>query len=191
MQGGQGAIINAGLRLCIRRKKEDRMKLRPADLTDASSLAALSAKVWLGTYLKQGISAHFADYVLAEMTADRFRSKLREPGTATLVAEAADGLTGYIRVTRGRPVPDTGMPASEISTFYVRPGQQGQGIGSALLDAALARLPEGAVWLTTNAENTKAIAFYLSKGFRQTGETLFRIGAEVYPNVILVRGGQA
>lgn len=166
------------------------MRVRPADLTDASSLAALSAEVWLGTYLKQGISAHFADYVLAEMTADRFRSKLGEPGTATLVAEAADGLTGYIRITQGRPVPEAGTPACEISTFYVRPGLQGQGIGSALLDKALALVPDGSVWLTTNAENANAIGFYLSKGFRQTGETVFRIGAEAYPNVILARGGQ-
>jgi ribosomal protein S18 acetylase RimI-like enzyme len=160
-------------------------------LADASSLAALSAEVWLGTYLKQGISAHFAEYVLAEMTADRFRSKLGEPGTATLVAEAADGLTGYIRIAKDRPVPDAGMPASEISTFYVRPGLQGQGIGSALLDAALLLVSDRAVWLTTNAENANAIGFYLSKGFRQTGETLFRIGEEAYPNVILVRDGQA
>ncbi len=52
------------------------MRLRPADLTDASSLAALSAEVWLGTYLKQGISAHFADYVLAEMAAQKVRAML-------------------------------------------------------------------------------------------------------------------
>ncbi|WP_311202217.1 hypothetical protein [Leisingera sp. S132] len=39
--------------------------IRPAGMHDCSSLAALSIEVWAGTYLRNGISAHFADYVLA------------------------------------------------------------------------------------------------------------------------------
>ncbi|MGV6805042.1 MAG: GNAT family N-acetyltransferase [Ruegeria sp.] len=39
-----------------------------------------------------------------------------------------------------------------------------------------------AVWLTTNAENAPAIAFFLALGFEQVGETEFRIQDQGYLN---------
>lgn len=40
----------------------------------------------------------------------------------------------------------------------------------------------GSVWLTTNAENDPAIAFYLALGFEKVGETHFRIQDRSYLN---------
>lgn len=42
----------------------------------------------------------------------------------------------------------------------------------------------GSVWLTTNAENAPAIAFYLKQDFRHVGESHFRIGGGSYLNTV-------
>ena len=44
------------------------MTLRPPKTSDASSIAAISIEVWIGTYLKRGVNAFFADYALQEFT---------------------------------------------------------------------------------------------------------------------------
>ncbi len=46
--------------------------LRAASHADASSLTALALEVWLSTYIRHGINAHFADYALAHFTPDQF-----------------------------------------------------------------------------------------------------------------------
>jgi len=56
--------------------------IRLAEERDASSLAAVSIEVWLNTYLREGVGAFFADYVLAEFTAQKFRDAIRDPNMA-------------------------------------------------------------------------------------------------------------
>lgn len=161
------------------------MTLRLAEISDASSLAALSVEVWVGTYLKSGVSGFFADFVLAEFTAEKMAALIRDPGQFILVSQNRDGIDGYVRVAHGSAAPVDGCSDLEIATFYVQPRHHGTGIGKRLLGAALdhCRAAGGAsVWLTTNAENDPAIAFYLRQGFEQVGETHFRIGDQGYLN---------
>lgn len=161
------------------------MTLRKAQKSDASSLAAISIEVWVGTYLKHGVSAFFADYALSEFTAPKSEKHLADPNQFILVSENDEGIDGFIRVSSGSIAPVSGCSQVEISTFYVQPRHHGKGVGKALLAAALERCRElGAtsVWLTTNAENAPAISFYLKQGFEHVGETYFRIGNEGYLN---------
>jgi ribosomal protein S18 acetylase RimI-like enzyme len=57
--------------------------------------------------------------------------------------------------------------------LYVLPDHQGKGVGKALLDAAIEALPEGTTELLLDVliANEKAIRFYQSNGFGQTGRT--------------------
>lgn len=161
------------------------MTLRPAEISDASSIAALSIEVWIGTYLKQGVSGFFADYALAEFTTAKTEAFLRDPAHVTFVSQADQGIDGFIRLSKGRKAPVEGCADAEISTLYVQPRHHGKGIGNCLLRAALEECRErgvSSVWLTTNAENDPAIAFYLAQGFEQVGQTHFRIGEEGYLN---------
>lgn len=161
------------------------MTVRKAQKPDASSLAAISIEVWIGTYLKHGVSAFFADYALSEFTALNFENLLADPNQFILVSENEEGIDGFIRVSSGSKAPASGCSSVEISTLYVQPRHHGKGIGKALLDAALEhcrRRGAASVWLTTNAENSPAIAFYLKQGFEHIGETHFHIGNEGYLN---------
>lgn len=165
--------------------------LRPATPHDAAALAAISMEVWLGTYIRRGVSAFFADYALQTFTADRFRATLADPEEHILVSQNQDGPDGFLRLTQNRPCPVTTCPATaELTTLYIQPRHQGRGLGTALLDAGLARarsLGVESLWLAANAENSDAIRFYIREGFDAVGETRFRIQDEEYPNTVLAR----
>ncbi|MFU8864581.1 MAG: GNAT family N-acetyltransferase [Rhodobacterales bacterium] len=166
------------------------MTLRIATEHDASSLAAISIEVWIGTYLKHGVSGFFADYALAAFTADKMKAVMSDPAQYVLVSENTQGIDGFIRVSFGSTAPVEGCSDTEISTFYVQPRHHGKGIGKRLLDAALAHCRQQgvtSVWLSTNAENTPAIGFYLGQGFDPVGQTHFRIGDEGYLNNVYAR----
>jgi ribosomal protein S18 acetylase RimI-like enzyme len=161
------------------------MNLRLAKLSDASSIAALSIEVWVGTYLKQGVSSGFADYVLEEFTPQKMASLISDPNQTLMVSQNNDGIDGYIRLSRHITVPVAGVSGMEVTTLYVQPSHKGLGIGKALLQSAMAdcRAHGGkCIWLTTNAQNSPAIRFYLSQGFRQIGTTEFRIDGQGYLN---------
>ncbi len=164
------------------------MKIRPAQKSDAASLAALSIEVWVGTYLRRGVNSFFAEFALSEFTAARFESLLEAGKDLLMVSENEDGIDGYIRLAENRNAPVAGLSDLEIVTFYVQPRHHGTGIGSALLDIAIDYTREKgcqSIWLTTNSENKPAIDFYLAKGFQQVGVTDFRIGDKAYPNHVL------
>ncbi|WP_120634415.1 GNAT family N-acetyltransferase [Ruegeria sp. EL01] len=166
------------------------MNIRDAIKSDAASLAALSIEVWLGTYLRHGISAFFADYALTEFTKPNLEARIADPNEFLAVTQGDEGITGFIAVSTASipPLPDLSGP--EISTLYVQPRHHGKGQGNALLDVGLQYCQSvggDAVWLTTNSENTPAIGFYLSQGFAHVGTTHFRIQDQAYPNHVLAR----
>lgn len=164
------------------------MKLRKATAPDASSLAAISIEVWLGTYLRRGVNRFFADYALAEFTADRQAALIRDPKERIMVSENDDGIDGFIRVTSGIKGPVAGCSSTEISTLYVQPRHHRKGIGQALLGDTIQHCREtnvASVWLTTNSENAPALGFYHALGFQTVGQTHFRIQDQGYLNDVL------
>jgi ribosomal protein S18 acetylase RimI-like enzyme len=161
------------------------MNFRIAHPSDAPILAAISIEVWLGTYIRRGVNALFAEYALNEFTADKFAMLLSDPNEHVIVSENEDGLDGYIRMSHERPAPVSNCSMMEISTLYVQPRHHGKRLGKLLLEQGLNYARENnspSVWLTTNSENTPAIAFYLKNGFEKVGTTHFRIEDKVYLN---------
>jgi len=108
------------------------------------------------------VNALFAEFALNEFTAAKLTTVIQDPNEHVVVSENEDGLDGFIRITQGRAAPAAGCSTLEISTLYVQPRHHGKGIGGALLDHGLSyatTLDVPSVWLTTNSENTPAIAF--------------------------------
>ena len=161
------------------------MIIRKATPSDASSIAAISIEVWVNTYLKKGVSAFFADFALKEFSVDNSLKLIRDPLQTILVSENAEGIDGLVRLSSNSTPPISGCSNMEIATLYVQPRHHGKGTGKSLLSAALKHchdLDVDSVWLTTNAENHPAIAFYIAQGFEYAGETTFRIGDNGYLN---------
>ena len=162
--------------------------IRKAEERDASSLAAVGIEVWVNTYLRDGVSPVFADYVLAEFTAQKFRNAIRNPDLATWVSENRTGIDGFVTVCSTATSPLPGCSPLEITTLYVQPRHQSAGEGAALLHRALdhCRSMGGeSVWLTVEAENRRAVDFYLRHGFTRIGSTDFVIGDRGYENYVM------
>ncbi len=166
------------------------MSFRPARASDASSLAAISMEVWVGTYLRKGVSGFFADYALSEFTTSKLEAVVASDHEHIIVSQNEDGIDGFIRLGLDSPAPLSQYPGAEIKTLYVQPRHNGKGIGKALLKEVIAQceaLGINAIWLTVNSENAAAIAFYLANDFQRVGTTHFRIADKAYLNDVMHR----
>ncbi len=163
--------------------------VRPARLSDASSLAAIAIEVWVGTYLSEGVSGFFADYALSAHTPEVFEAAISDGKDPIFVSENATGIDGFARIDFDAPIPNGGTCRTEITTLYVQPRHHGKGKGRALL-RAIAQECFGqditSFWLATNSENTPAIAFYKALGFQAAGKTHFRLHDQMYQNDVFL-----
>jgi diamine N-acetyltransferase len=153
-----------------------RTMIRKAQERDLSGLAAVSIEVFLHTYLRDGVSPLFADYVLSEFTAQKFRNAIDDPNMAIWVSENGTGIDGFVTACSIATPPLADCSTLEIMTLYVRPRHQAGGRGVALLQRALehcSRIGGESAWLKVNVENDRAIDFYLRHGFNKIGSTYF------------------
>jgi len=160
--------------------------LRPACPEDAVCLAALSIETWLATYIKRGVRADFAEYVLAAFTAETMAQAIRRDHV--IVSENEQGIDGYVQISTGQSCTIPGEGDVEIAHLYVQPRHQGRGVGPALLQAALEHCATHGTtqpWLISNSQNTRALAFYKAKGFVHVGTRQYEIAGQFYPNDIL------
>jgi ribosomal protein S18 acetylase RimI-like enzyme len=99
-------------------------------------------------------------------------TQLTESNVTLLVALRQDEVVGYVYATmEGYDYMSLRGPAGVVQDIVVNPAHQGQGIGRALLDAALAALAaRGAprVVLSTAEQNAPAQRLFTSAGFRRT-----------------------
>jgi ribosomal protein S18 acetylase RimI-like enzyme len=80
---------------------------------------------------------------------------------------AGEGPDGFCLLRFHRSIYN-GRPDAYIQELYVVPGRRGQGLGRALLDAALDAAREAGaphVELTTSEDDTEALSLYESSGF--------------------------
>ena len=165
------------------------LQVRAGHLGDAGRLAVLGAQVWLHTYATDGVNDEIAQYVLSEFSAEKFSMLLRGPETCLLVAEYGGCLVGYACVKLGAASPYGGKSVAELGTLYVQEHFIGLGIGRSLLLAAETEALERAatpLWLTVNARNARAIAFYARQGYAKLGTTHFVLGKDHHENHVLL-----
>lgn len=167
------------------------LQIRTGQKRDANRIAVLAVQVWLHTYATHGIDNEIAQYILSELTVERFSARLGDPDTDILIGECAESMVGFAAVKFGASCPSGGSSVVELQTLYVQEHFVGQGIGRSLLQAAEAKARERSgspLWLTVNARNARAIAFYARQGYAKVGTTDFVLGQSRHENHVLVGG---
>jgi ribosomal protein S18 acetylase RimI-like enzyme len=115
---------------------------------------------------------------LADLPIERWRHEvgvgLRRPvaDSFTYVAEVDGEFAGYCYVAAPSREADLGPEAAELVAMYVDPDRWRQGVGDALMRAALERLaglPYDEAVLWTFKQNDRAIAFYERYDWRRDG----------------------
>lgn len=156
--------------------------LRLATAADASALGLLAMHVFIDTYAAAGIRADLAREALSVHGPDAFARHLADPALQVLVAERGDGLLGFAETRRAEAAGTV-----ELTRLYVLPSAHRQGIATALLDAVEAReRAAGSVelWLSVWDGNAKARAFYVARGFAETGATSYEFDGRVYEDIV-------
>jgi ribosomal protein S18 acetylase RimI-like enzyme len=88
-----------------------------------------------------------------------FAGRLAATPDAFWIARDAHRVVGYLA-----------LHGTHLDDLYVRPGHQGRGVGSALLERAKVLSPRR-LELAAFQENTRARAFYEARGFREVRRT--------------------
>ena len=153
------------------------LRIRSARPEDAEAIARAHVSAWRETY--QGLLP--PRMINAQTVARRQRLWSRligagpgEPGSAVVVAEASEGIVGFVAggAQRDKALLEAGYDA-EIAAIYVRKARQGRGLGRALMRsvfrACAARgLTAPSVWVLDR--NAEARGFYSRLGARPFAE---------------------
>jgi ribosomal protein S18 acetylase RimI-like enzyme len=144
--------------------------IREARPDDLAAVAATFLACWRTSY---------AGFLPPDVIAVYDPASARELWRRTLARPAADA-TVFVAERGGRDVlgvirigPDPDEPASgHVFSLYVHPDAQGLGLGTLLLDAAVARfrgdgLPDATLWVF--AANAAARGFYARQGWHADG----------------------
>ena len=169
------------------------MRVRRATAADADLLALVGAATFLEAFIDEipgrAIAAHCARHHAAQSYRGHFEADSR---AAAWIAEhdTTAAPVGYALLTTPdatvRPQPGD----IELKRIYVFSRFHATGLAQRLMDAAIAHAGEtGAprLLLGTYGGNHRAIGFYRRNGFLQTGKRQFRVGAEVFDDIIMAR----
>lgn len=148
--------------------------VRAARPEDAPAIAAIHVGTWQHAY-RDLLPASLLDGL---RVSDRLRMwegmlAAPRPRTTTLVAKGNDGPVGVCHAGPERETDDPERARTgEVFLIYVSPGEQGRGVGRALMDAACDAMrahgfSEAVLWVLDG--NTPAIAFYERMGWRADG----------------------
>ncbi|HZE06041.1 MAG TPA: GNAT family N-acetyltransferase [Solirubrobacteraceae bacterium] len=146
------------------------INVRRARSDDASAIAEIHVRSWRAAY--KGV---LSDELLAGLSVKEREGSWdqvlagNDHHWLNLIAENEHGPLGFCAVTTPSWDASPDEQLAEIGALYVDPGHWRQGVGSALLGAALEELRENAwreVVLWVLPENRRALDFYAGFGFR-------------------------
>ncbi|WP_265518795.1 GNAT family N-acetyltransferase [Nitratireductor luteus] len=141
--------------------------IRTAAHGDIDSLRELLSQTWHDTY--DGIYGHdrVRDIVARWQSRETVVARIDQTDGEFLVADDGQRLVG-MAFASARDQGNVMM----LHQLYVRPGEQGRGIGGMLLDEIIESFPQARkVRLEVEETNVQAIRFYVSRGFGQVGRT--------------------
>uniref|UniRef100_UPI002F91647B GNAT family N-acetyltransferase n=1 Tax=Streptomyces sp. NBC_01001 TaxID=2903713 RepID=UPI002F91647B len=149
------------------------VKITTAAATDADAVAELHTASWRTAYATL-FPAQYLDGPLLAERQQVWRARLADPvpGAALFLAVETNVVLGFIYL---EPQPDGRVL---LDNLHARPGDTGRGLGSRLLEHALAwsstAHPGKDVYLEVLQGNARAVAFYERHGGRRTASRICR-----------------
>lgn len=100
-----------------------------------------------------------------------------------LASDYFPAVTIVVADIAGEPKGFAGVSGSSLEMLFVDDGCRGTGIGTALLSEAISNL--GITKVDVNEQNEAAVAFYLRRGFIETGRSDLDADGRPYPTTHL------
>jgi GNAT superfamily N-acetyltransferase len=171
------------------------LKIRTASAADAAVLAALRNATFIEAfghlYRPEDLNS-FCERTHSESATAQM---LEQPGVTVWLAELHGRALGFATVGPCKlPVPQLEATAGELRQLYVLAQTQGSGLGTRLLERALAWLDQQGhtpIYVGVWSENYGAQRLYARYGFgEKVGEYDFPVGAQLDREFIYRRAGQ-
>ncbi|NER59413.1 GNAT family N-acetyltransferase [Pseudomonas sp. MAFF212428] len=161
---------------------------RTARPADAEALSDIAAETFALASPADASPKALNAYIRNNLQPEHFCLQLMSRAKKLRVLEHDGVVVGYTLVDTAAQA--LGIEAAdrlpELSRCYVLAEHHGKGAAQRLLDDTLAQF-DGAIRLTVNEQNARAIRFYQRNGFRQVGETVFVCGSERHRDWVMVR----
>ncbi|MCT2559267.1 GNAT family N-acetyltransferase [Tsuneonella sp. YG55] len=159
------------------------MILRPASISDVDALVAMSRRSFTDAFGHLYAPSDLAAFLDDWRSPRRMAEIVERSDAALTLAEDGGELLGYCAMFFGagfdeRPEPRPARPAL-LSQLYCTSAATGRGVGTALMDDALAQAHArgcDAVQLSVYAENFGAQRFYARYGFAKVADIDFWVG---------------
>jgi ribosomal protein S18 acetylase RimI-like enzyme len=171
--------------------------IRPARPSDVAQLSVAGARTFVDTFVRgfgipypqadldQFLDEAFGEFSVAEDLSD-------ETQRWWVAVDEAGAIGGFANTGPcSLPHPDASPANGELKRLYIDKASQGLGLGTRLLEIALADLAErfsGPEWIGVWSGNDKAIRLYRHHGFTIAGEYKVPVGKWLDDEFILRRG---
>ena len=158
--------------------------IREATPIDAEAIVAIHVACWQTAY--RGLMPdEILNSIDSELWLTRRRAFFERPGCVRKVALREGAIIGF---SDGGPCRESRFAdAGEVYSLYVRPGEQGGGVGAALFRAVSAELRArgySSCLVKTLLNNPKSRAFYEKMGCTFAGESSFELGGKRFPEAM-------
>lgn len=168
------------------------MRLRPAYSADIPALSRLGIDSFVAKFGPLYRSEDLAAFLGTAFSPEAISAELANPERLYCLAEAQGQLAGYCKLglVCGFPEHARGARTIELKQLYTDPMLTGQGIGTALMDWALAEArARGAdeLQLSVFSGNDGAQRFYVRHGFEKVADTTFKVGEQVDREYLFAR----
>lgn len=166
--------------------------IRPCGPQDAEALALVSRATFLEAYADVLPASDILAHCEVQNRPELYCDWLSTPGWRAWLAEIADtrAPVGFsLSCPPDLPLP-TGPGDVELKRIYLLHRFQGGGTGAGLLSAAEASARADGfdrLLLGVYSKNAKALGFYARQGFLEVSVRTFRVGANVYDDLVLAK----
>ena len=172
------------------------ISLRTARPEDAEVLAALGRATFMETFL-DGFAipypaADLEAYLSAAFATATIRERLLDARQSWWVIERSGEMVAFANAGPNTlPHPDARATHAELRRLYVAKHAQGTGLGTRMLETALAWMEahtSGSLWIGVWSGNLKAQKLYAAYGFTKAGEYKYPVGSWYDDEFIFRRG---
>lgn len=160
-------------------------------VSDVSSLQQISRQTFTETFAADNSPEDLENYLDTTYSLEALTALLADPDVQFYGAYLNEELVGYMMLAQGASQSEK-MPNDhmELVRIYVLKKAKGQGIGSALMNLAVAyaiqnRKPK--LWLGVWEHNYAAQKFYIARGFYKFSEHVFTLGDSRQKDWLMVR----
>ena len=168
------------------------LQLRPATMADLPAVTSLAVASFVAAFGHLYSDADLTAFLREAKSEAATAALIADPHGAMQVASRNGAPIAYCKIGYkcGWPAHARGQRAMELKQLYAAASATGSGVGSALMDWALAALAAAGadeVQLSVWSGNHGAQRFYARYGFEKIADVTFKVGEQIDEEFLLAR----